>query len=49
MAAAAAKGSDEQKRALIHAHPDLAGKLALARQLTAEVDAASRRAPGSTS
>ena len=36
MAAAAAKGSDDQKRSLILAHPDLAGKLALARTLTAE-------------
>ncbi len=29
-------GSDEQKRALILAHPDLAGRLALAKQLTAD-------------
>jgi OHCU decarboxylase len=29
-------GTDEQKRALILAHPDLAGRLALARQLTAD-------------
>jgi OHCU decarboxylase len=36
MAAAAAKGTDEQKEALILAHPDLAGKLALAKTLTAE-------------
>jgi OHCU decarboxylase len=35
MARAAAKGSDQQKRALIDAHPDLAGKLALAKALTA--------------
>jgi OHCU decarboxylase len=36
LAAAAAKGAREQKRALIEAHPDLAGKLALAKTLTAE-------------
>ena len=36
MAAAAAKGTDEQKRALIQAHPDLAGRLAQAKRLTAE-------------
>ena len=36
MAAAAAKGTQEQKKALILAHPDLAGKLALAKTLTAE-------------
>jgi OHCU decarboxylase len=36
LAAAAAKGTAEQKRALIEAHPDLAGKLALARTLTAD-------------
>ena len=36
MAAAAAKGSDDQKRSLILAHPDLAGRLALAKTLTAE-------------
>jgi len=36
MAAAMAKGSEAQKRALIQAHPDLAGRLALAKQLTAE-------------
>jgi OHCU decarboxylase len=36
MAAAMAKGSDNQKRALILAHPDLAGRLALAKQLTSE-------------
>ena len=36
LAAAAAKGTAEQKRALIQAHPDLAGKLALAKTLTAE-------------
>src|SRR5208282_4540453 len=35
-AAAAAKGTAEQKRALIQAHPDLAGKLAVANTLTAE-------------
>ena len=35
LAAAAAKGTTEQKRALIEAHPDLAGKLALAKTLTA--------------
>ena len=39
LAAAAAKGATEQKRALIEAHPDLAGKLALAKTLTAEFDA----------
>jgi 2-oxo-4-hydroxy-4-carboxy-5-ureidoimidazoline decarboxylase len=36
MAAAAAKGTAQQKRALIEAHPDLAGKLALAKTLTAD-------------
>ena len=36
LAAAAAKGTTEQKRALIEAHPDLAGKLALAKTLTAD-------------
>ena len=36
MAAAAAKGTDDQKRALILAHPDLAGRLALAGALTPE-------------
>lgn len=36
MAAAMAKGSDAQKRDLILAHPDLAGRLALSKQLTAE-------------
>ena len=36
LAAAAGKGAREQKRALIEAHPDLAGKLALAKTLTAE-------------
>jgi OHCU decarboxylase len=36
MAGAAAKATDEQKRALILAHPDLAGKLGLARSLTSE-------------
>ena len=35
LAAAAAKATPEQKRALIEAHPDLAGKLALAKTLTA--------------
>ena len=36
MAAAASKGTNDQKRALFLAHPDLAGKLALAGTLTAE-------------
>jgi OHCU decarboxylase len=36
MAAAMRAGSHEQKRALILAHPDLAGRLAAARQLTPE-------------
>jgi OHCU decarboxylase len=36
MVAAMRAGTDAQKHALIIAHPDLAGKLALARQLTAE-------------
>ena len=36
MARAMAGGSEAQKRALIAAHPDLAGKLALAKGLTAE-------------
>jgi OHCU decarboxylase len=36
LAAAAGKGAVEQKRALIEAHPDLAGKLALAKTLTAD-------------
>ena len=36
MAGAAAKGSNDQKRLLILAHPDLAGRLALAGALTAE-------------
>jgi OHCU decarboxylase len=36
MAAAGARGSDDQRRSLIRAHPDLAGKLALAKTLTAE-------------
>src|SRR5271165_1262186 len=36
MAGAAAEGTDEQKRALILAHPDLAGRLALAGALTPE-------------
>ena len=36
LAAAAAKGSAQQKRALIEAHPDLAGRLAQARTLTAD-------------
>ncbi|MFZ0601725.1 MAG: 2-oxo-4-hydroxy-4-carboxy-5-ureidoimidazoline decarboxylase, partial [Roseiarcus sp.] len=36
LAAAATKGTPDQKRALIDAHPDLAGKLALAKTLTAD-------------
>ncbi len=36
MAAAMAKGSEDQKRKLILAHPDLAGRLALSKQLTAD-------------
>ena len=36
MVAAMAKGTDAQKRALILAHPDLAGRLALAKRLTAD-------------
>jgi OHCU decarboxylase len=36
MAAAMAKGRDEDKRKLILAHPDLAGRLALSKQLTAD-------------
>jgi OHCU decarboxylase len=36
LAAAAAKATTEQKRALIEAHPDLAGRLALAKSLTAD-------------
>ena len=36
LADAAAKGTMEQKRALIDAHPDLAGKLAAAKTLTAD-------------
>jgi OHCU decarboxylase len=36
MAAAMAKGSEDAKRALILAHPDLAGRLALAKRLTRE-------------
>ena len=36
LASAAAKGTTEQKRALIEAHPDLAGKLALAKTLTTD-------------
>jgi OHCU decarboxylase len=36
LAAAATKGTTEQKRALIEAHPDLAGRLALAKTLTAD-------------
>jgi OHCU decarboxylase len=36
MAAAMARGNDSAKRALIQAHPDLAGKLALAKKLTQE-------------
>jgi OHCU decarboxylase len=36
MAGAMAAGGHEAKRALVNAHPDLAGKLALARRLTTE-------------
>ena len=36
MALAVAEGTEEQKRALILAHPDLAGRLARARRLTAD-------------
>jgi OHCU decarboxylase len=36
MASAAAAGTAEQKRALIAAHPDLAGRLARAQRLTAD-------------
>jgi OHCU decarboxylase len=36
LANAAGKGTKEQKRALIEAHPDLAGRLALAKTLTAD-------------
>jgi OHCU decarboxylase len=36
MARAAAKGSDAERRALVDAHPDLAGSLALAEALTVE-------------
>lgn len=36
MVAAMRAGSEDQKRALILAHPDLAGKLALAKKLTAD-------------
>jgi OHCU decarboxylase len=36
MAAAAASGSDAEKRVMIDAHPDLAGRLALAKRLTAD-------------
>lgn len=36
MAGAMAAGGHEAKRALVNAHPDLAGKLALAKQLTTE-------------
>ena len=36
MAAAAAKGSEADKRSLVLAHPDLAGRLAQAKRLTAE-------------
>ena len=36
MAAAVAAGSEAQKRALIDAHPDLAGRLARAKRLTAD-------------
>ena len=39
MAAAMAGGSDAAKRALIQAHPDLAGRLALAKQLTKGIHA----------
>ena len=46
MAAAMARGA-RAKRTLIQAHPDLAGKLALAKQLTKE-STHDRRAPGST-
>jgi OHCU decarboxylase len=36
LAAAAANGTREQKRALIEAHPDLAGRLAAAKMLTSD-------------
>ena len=36
LASVAMKGTTEQKRALIEAHPDLAGKLAAAKTLTAD-------------
>jgi OHCU decarboxylase len=36
LAAAAAKGTADEQQALIQAHPDLAGRLALAKTLTAE-------------
>jgi OHCU decarboxylase len=36
LAAAMAKGTAEQKRALIEVHPDLAGRLALSKSLTAD-------------
>jgi OHCU decarboxylase len=36
MARAVRAGSDAQKRALVDAHPDLAGKLALAKRMTPE-------------
>jgi OHCU decarboxylase len=36
LAAAAAKGTAEQKRELIEAHPDLAGRLAVAKTLTVD-------------
>ena len=49
MARAMAAGSEAQKRALIDAHPDLAGKLALAKTPDRGIDRASRRAPGSIS
>ena len=39
LAAAAAKGTTEQKRALIEAHPDLAGKLAARQDADRGVDA----------
>ena len=42
------RGRRREKRALIEAHPDLAGKLALAQDADARVRLASRRAPGST-
>ena len=42
------EGTDAQKRALIDAHPDLAGRLALAKTTDRRIRPASRRAPGST-